>query len=268
MEEQAHRARIRAQFGGSADLYVRSETHSGGDDLGQLVSWAEGGSDRIALDVATGGGHTALALAALVGRVVATDLTPRMLESAAAYARELGVENVDFQEADAENLPFPDNQFDLVSCRIAPHHFPRVARFIQEAARVLKPGGVFLLEDSVVPDDPGLAAFLNRVEKLRDATHVRTLSEVEWRTLIDDAGLRIEATRRIPKAHPFDSWVGRSRTPEPIQQELERAFRDANRFERAAFAIVTDADGKIASYTDEKLLVKARKKVSTSTPGA
>src|SRR5262249_17482018 len=146
--------------GAAADAYVASATHVGGDDLDQLVAWAEGGPEKIALDVATGAGHTALALAPHYGRVVASDLTDRMLETAAAFLGAQGARNVEFRRADAEDLPFADASFDLVSCRIAPHHFDDVAKFVGEAARVLRPGGIFLLEDSVAPPDPEAADFL------------------------------------------------------------------------------------------------------------
>lgn len=259
MDATDHKARVREQFGKSAEAYVASETHASGDDLAQLVSWVEGGPDRVALDVATGGGHTALALAPLFARVVASDLTPRMLESAAAHARELGVQNVDFQQADAEKLPFPDEAFDLVSCRIAPHHFSDVGRFVAEVARVLRPGGVFLLEDSVAPEDTLAADFLNRVEKLRDATHVRTLSESEWRQQIARVGLKPEHVGRFRKTHPFHAWVERARTSDANRQELVRAFGAASPTTRAALKIESDGDGNVLGYSDEKLLVKARK---------
>jgi SAM-dependent methyltransferase len=254
-----HKARVQDQFGASAADYVASAGHAEGDDLAQLVAWAEGGPDRVALDVATGGGHTALALAARYGRVVASDLTERMLAAAAGFIRGRGVGNVEFRQADAEALPFGDAEFDAVSCRIAPHHFPDPARFVAEVARVLRPGGLFLLEDSVVPEDPALDAFINRAEAIRDHTHVRSLSEAAWRGLLEGAGLRVEATAIHPKPHPFDDWVGRSRTSAEDRAALTALFRDASPAARAAFAIVCDDAGEVVVFTDEKILLKGRK---------
>lgn len=254
-----HKQRVQDQFGASAAAYVASRTRAAGDDLAQLVAWAEGAETKVALDVATGGGHTALALAPRYGRVVASDLTPRMLASAAALGRERGLTNVAFVRADAEALPFAGAAFDAVSCRIAPHHFGDVARFVAEVARVLAPGGIFLLEDSAAPDDPALDAFLNRAEALRDATHVRSLSAGGWRDLLARAGLAIEDEVILPKTHPFADWVARARTPDPRRDELTAWFRDAPPAARDAFAITTDADGRVLSYTDEKILLKARK---------
>jgi SAM-dependent methyltransferase len=262
MDESGHKARVREQFGGAAEAYVASATHAGGDDLTQLVAWAEGGPDRIALDVATGGGHTALALAPLFGRVVASDLTPAMLEAAAKHARERGVDNVAFQLAEAESLPFPGGTFDLVACRIAPHHFPDVGRFVAEVSRVLRPGGVFLLEDSVAPESAEAAAFLNRVERLRDPTHVRTLSEPEWREQVGRAGLTLEHVRVFRKTHLFTEWTGRSRTSPEDRRELIRAFGEASPAIRRALAIENDPGGNVTSYSDDNLLLKTRKPAS------
>ena len=89
-----HKARVQDQFGASAAAYVASAGHAAGDDLAQLVAWAEGGPDKAALDVATGGGHTALALATHYGRVVASDLTAPMLAAAEGFIRGRGVGNV------------------------------------------------------------------------------------------------------------------------------------------------------------------------------
>jgi SAM-dependent methyltransferase len=254
-----HKARVQDQFGASAAAYVASAGHAAGEDLAQLVAWAEGGEERIALDVATGGGHTALALAAHYGRVGASDLTAPMLAAAESFIRGKGVANVEFRLADAEALPFADAAFDAVSCRIAPHHFPDPGRFVAEVARVLKPGGLFLLEDSVVPADPALDASINRAEAIRDHTHVRSLSEAAWRGLLTVAGLRVEVSAIHPKPHPFNDWAGRSQTSDADRATLMAHFREASPAARAAFAIVCDDAGEVVTFTDEKILFKARK---------
>lgn len=258
-ETISHKARVQDQFGATAAAYVASAGHAAGDDLAQLVAWAEGGPEKAALDVATGGGHTALALAAHYGRVVASDLTAPMLAAAEGFIRGKGIANVEFRLADAEALPFGDAEFDAVSCRIAPHHFPAPARFVAEVARVLKPGGLFLLEDSVVPENPALDAFVNRAEALRDNTHMRSLSEAEWRGMIEAVGLRVEATTIYPKPHPFDDWVGRSRTSDEDLTALTAHFRAASPAAREVFAIEYDDAGRVTTFTDEKILLKARK---------
>jgi ubiquinone/menaquinone biosynthesis C-methylase UbiE len=254
-----HKERVRAQFGATARGYVSSAGHAAGEDLEQLVAWAEGGPDRAALDVATGGGHLALALARRYGRVVATDLASEMLGEAEAFIQGRGAANVEFRVADAERLPFEDESFDAVSCRIAPHHFGDVWRFVREAARVLGPGGLLLLEDSVTPEDPALGELINRVDALRDPTHVRSLAASEWRRLLADAGLRIEAELEFPKRHELEGWLARARASDAARSKVMATLLDAPPEARAAFAIETDAEGAVVAFTDRKLALKARK---------
>lgn len=170
-------------------------------------------ADR-ALDVATGAGHTALALASHVTEVVATDLTPEMLHAAAGLAGQRGARNVRFEPADAEHLPFPDAAFDIVTSRIAPHHFPDPQAFVREAARVLKPGGRFVLDDNMPPEDPELDAFMNRFEQWRDPSHVRALTPKQWQRWMTEAGLTVTTVTRLAfKRHPWATWTERAQMP-------------------------------------------------------
>ena len=138
------KARVQDYFSRTAASYVVSTTHSAGQDLQRLVEIGEWDGRQHALDIATGGGHTARAIAPYVARVMVTDLTQRMLETAREFLLSQGINNAEFQVADAEQLPFADASFDRVTCRLAAHHFPDAARAVREAARVLKPGGALI----------------------------------------------------------------------------------------------------------------------------
>jgi ubiquinone/menaquinone biosynthesis C-methylase UbiE len=172
------------------------------------------------LDIATGGGHTAKSLAHHVAQVFATDLTREMLVSAHRHV-EQHADNVWFIVADAENLPFLDGSFDAVTCRIAAHHFPHPERFIQEAARVLKPGGKLLLIDNTAPDDE-LDEFINTVEKLRDESHVRCYRSGEWTTWMEEVGLQVLNSRVRKKHLAFTPWVLRTtRSQEQVETVVQ-----------------------------------------------
>src|SRR3972149_2395216 len=148
-----HRRLAQQQFSAHAQNYVTSADHAQSDSLARLVALVQPQPQWRALDIATGGGHTALAFAPHVREVVATDLTREMLLAAEAFIRARGSANVSFRQADAAALPFGDSEFDLVTCRVAPHHFPDCARFVREMAHVLRLGGVAVMVDNVVPDD-------------------------------------------------------------------------------------------------------------------
>lgn len=194
------KAQAQSRFGQYAQVYVNSPLHAVGDDLERLAELVGGNSAWRVLDIATGGGHTALRLSREVGQVIAADLTPTMLHAARAYIQQQGATNVRFSAADAEAMPFASESFDAVTCRIAPHHFPDMFRFVQECARVLKPGGVLVVEDLLVPEDDRAARYLDSFERLRDPSHNRMAADYEWRGMFLDADLTVDTAVDIVKS--------------------------------------------------------------------
>ncbi len=250
--------RAREQFSAAGDAYVRSETHRLGKDLARLVEISEPQSNMRVLDIATGGGHTAIALAPYVKSVSMLDLTPEMLVHARNFARESEVEPVGVIAAAAEAIPFASGSFDLVTCRIAPHHFADVQSFVNEVARVLVQGGAFVLIDSLSPDNKDYDEFINRVEQWRDPSHVRAYSMTEWNAFLTDAGLTLETSEVIVKRHEFASWTERSRMPEGEPQALSDWILSSPQETRDHFSVEVDA-GAVVSFNDFKVLLRARK---------
>jgi ubiquinone/menaquinone biosynthesis C-methylase UbiE len=214
------RSLTQERFGEFARNYVTSSTHAEGEELNRLVEIAQPQPDWVVLDVATGGGHTALRFAPLVAQVIATDITPRMLEAAQAFVREKGAGNVTFEPADAEDLPFEDGVFDLVTCRIAPHHFLSCSRFVCEGSRVLRSGGLLLVQDMIVPEDSQAAGYIDDFERLRDPSHNQAHTQGEWVAMFEATGLRVEHTEQIVKRHAFVPWVERQGRPRDVMQRL------------------------------------------------
>jgi len=212
------KAHSQQRFSQYAQNYVNSETHSQGHDLDRLIELAQPQPDWVVLDIATGGGHTALKFAPHVKKVIASDYAPVMLAQAKAFIEGQGVTNVEFSEADAENLPYPDNTFDLVTCRVAAHHFPDAYKFVTESARVLKPGGILLVQDHLNPDDDKTAAYIESFERLRDPSHNRVFNSYEWQGLYLDADLTVEHWEKINRTAKFTPWVERQGcTPEVVE---------------------------------------------------
>lgn len=255
---QEHKARVQEQFGRSAADYVSSPGHRSGQDLVRLVELTQARPTDVALDVATGGGHTALALAPHVLRIVASDLTPQMLEAAGAFILSQGVTNAAFELADAEHLPFSDESFDIVTCRIAPHHFSAPDRFVAEVARVLRPNGRFVLMDSISPEDEVLDAFINELEQRRDPTHVRSYSLGEWRGFIEAAGMSLETHEAVIRFHEWDSWTARSKMTVEDKAALDAWVLASPQPALDFFEVAIEA-GEIQSFLDLKVLLRARK---------
>jgi len=257
-EAAAIKERVREVFGRTAQAYVASQGHAKGSDLGTLVAWAAPRPTDRALDVSTGGGHTALALAPHVARVTASDLTPRMLEAARQFLTGQGVTNADFVVADAEQLPFLDASFELVTVRIAPHHYADAARAVREMARVLMPGGRLVVIDNIAPEDPLLDEYTNRWEKARDPSHVREYTVSEWRSFLAAAGLRVERMETERRPHPFVDWVERVRMSAAARAALEADMLAAPAQARKYFAVI-ERDGHVESWLTDYLIALAVK---------
>jgi SAM-dependent methyltransferase len=233
----------RKLFGAAATDYANAAVHISGPDLDALLEAAElKGTERV-LDLGCGAGHTTIAVAMRAAHVTGIDVTEEMLAEGRKQLQRRGITNVEFEQGDACALRFGDASFDLVTCRFAAHHFPDAVVSVREAARVLKPGGKYVLVDSLAPEDPGLDTFENTIEFLRDASHVRNLRASEWCRLFSEAGLRPEVRYRAGLALDGADWVKRMRTPPSRVEIIRELFATSTDRQRAAFEIREDPWG-------------------------
>lgn len=256
----SNKARVQAYFSRTAASYVSSPSHSTGSDLKRLIEIGEWDPTLHAIDIATGGGHTALAIAPHVSQITVTDLTPAMLEQAKIFISAQGVSNAHFHVADAENLPFSDNTFDRATCRIAPHHFSDVPQAVNEVARVLKPHGLFLLIDSCVSGNLEQDTFANNVEKWRDSSHVRSYTQEEWQTFFNKANLEVELLEPFRRTHNYDAWTERSQLPIAEKNRLEEYILSSSPSLQAYFEVVKNDTGHLDTFSMEFIILKGRKK--------
>jgi SAM-dependent methyltransferase len=248
--------RVQEQFGPSAAAYVVSPGHAGGDDLQQLLAWGRARRPSRVLDVACGAGHTALAFAGLGVPVVACDLTEPMLQAARRFIHGRDVANVQFVAGDVEALPFRSGVLPVVTCRIAAHHFANLSVALREIARVLAPGGSFLVQDILGHDDPQAAAFITEVERRRDPSHIRAYRAREWKALLRGVGLTVMDEAVLPKLRPWEEWTGRMRMTAEARRDLEAFVRASPPALPAAFDFRLTDTG-VESFTDRMLLLRA-----------
>ena len=187
-----------------AEAFRESPTHREGPDLDVLVQWCEPGPDVKVLDVATGGGHVARRLREEGCTVVTVDPAPGMKADVVAPA---------------DHLPFEDGSFDVVTCRIAPHHFPDIQAAVQEMARVSN--RLLVIEDNVFRGE-----HVEEAERLRDPTHVRCYSEDEWKELVTDAGFEVEQVEPFERRQSVERWLERVETPSDAAARVRELLAD------------------------------------------
>jgi ubiquinone/menaquinone biosynthesis C-methylase UbiE len=220
------KAKVQAQFGAATDKYATSEVHAKGESLAILLELVQPQPDWQVLDVGTGAGHTAMVFAPHVARVIATDLTEGMVAKTAELAAARGLANLETRPADAEALPFEDSSFDLVTSRLAFHHFPNARQAVSEFARVLKPDGVLGFTDNIVVPDKQAAGYYNAYEKLRDPSHNWIYPLVRLQAMFEQAGLQVEATRELSKEFEFHKWADRQHVSEADKEKLLEMMRN------------------------------------------
>lgn len=228
---------VEEQFGPVAEDYARFDYHAAGPDLAPMLAAGElSGSERV-LDIGSGPGHTALLFATRAREVVASDPTAEMLDQGRRLAAERGLDNISFELTAAEKLPFPNGSFDRVTSRQSAHHYADVRAAVREVARVLSPIGRFVLIDTFSPDDDEFDAFLNRIELLRDPSHVRDYRVSEWSEMFAEVGFRLTDLEAWDIPLDFEDWVRRSRTPDAEVTALEACFTQASERVRERFGV-------------------------------
>jgi SAM-dependent methyltransferase len=244
---------VQKQFGRTAAAYVESATHARGEDLDRIVALAtEHGGERI-VDVGTGVGHTLRRVAPTFRRAVGVDATREMLVAGAGVLSGAGVTNALLVQANAATLPIASGSADVVTSRLAAHHFVDAAGAFREIARILRPGGLFVLVDNYAPNEVELDRFINEVETLRDPSHVRNHTVAGWRELLEGAGLRttVDSDAGITKL-TTENWLERSQTPKDRAEEVWRRLRAATPAAVETFQITP------ATFAVRKLILLGR----------
>jgi ubiquinone/menaquinone biosynthesis C-methylase UbiE len=212
-ETNDHKATVREEFTRQAQAYASAAVITDAERLARLVDAIDPHPGDRALEIATGPGYVAMALAQRCREVVGLDLTAAPIAIAQRTSGERGLTNVRFEVGEADNLAYGDNEFDLVVCRFAFHHFLHPEAILAQMCRVCRVGGTVAVQDLYAHENSSRAARCNRIEQLRDTSHTRALALSELIAMMGRAGLEVESVHSDRLTTELEGWLASSQTP-------------------------------------------------------
>lgn len=241
--EQGSGTLAQQMFGPQAGVYAESKVHIRDDSLDAVQRLtAPGFLDGTspygwAVDIGTGAGFTAFAMAEVSDRVVASDITQPMLRQARRISGERELGNVRTAQNAAEALPFADGSLDLITCRVAAHHFRDFEAALDEARRTLRPGGSLVIADSIAPENDSVAQWMNDIELRRDFSHIENRKISVIRRMLEDRGFSVVGSEDERIYLWFNDWVLRTKVAEDEVAALRREFQEASPDVKEAFQV-------------------------------
>lgn len=242
------------QFDKQAALYAVSPIHRKGPSLPYLVDYAAAKSADRVLDVATGTGNAAFALAPFAGEVIGIDVAEQMLEQSRKRASEEGIHNVQFQVGDAENIPFDDGSFSLVIARHAPHHFRDAEQFLREVRRVLTPNGRFVMVDQI-SINARVQSWQDTWQRTRDTSHFLQRTIEQWHRMAKAAGLNWMRHELVAYRMEFAWWVRQAGASEEAIDFLREHARNASTEVRKSSNLEFNGD-EVVAFQDQMMVVR------------
>lgn len=230
-------------FGPQAGVYAKSKVHIRDDSLDSVQRLTNPdvlGIDAPcgwAVDIGTGAGFTAFAMAEIAERVVGSDITRPMLEQARRLSGERSLANVRTTQNAAESLPFASASVDLITCRVAAHHFRDYGEALSEAQRVLRPGRALVIADSVAPEDDAVAQWMNDIELRRDFSHVENRKVSVIRQMLNDRGFDVVESENERIYLLFNDWVLRTKVAHEEVAALFNEFQNSDSDVKEAFQV-------------------------------
>lgn len=253
-----HQDLILDQFTRQATPFNLAQTIASEDALRLLVDFSGAGPDDKVLDVACGGGLVVCAFASVVRHATGIDVTPAMLERCRALARQKNLSNVSWDQGDVQSLPYPDGAFTVVVSRFTFHHFLDPLAVLKEMVRVCAPGGTIVVADVEANADSAKAAEFNRMEILRDPSHVRAMPGAELKQLFRAAGLVETRTGAYELRDELENLLGRS-FPNPGDDDKIRAIFSASAGDDR-LGIPVRRDGRYIHYAYPVILLAATRR--------
>ena len=225
------------QFNNQAKFYSSSKTFSAGESLDILSSLLNKKKFESGLDIGTGAGFAAFELSKSCKKVEATDISEGMINEAKKIMKERKINNLNFNICSAEELNYSDKKFDIVTCRTAAHHFLDVEKFCSEVHRVLKDEGEFIIVDTITSDQIKLNNWHQEVELIRDKSHMKNLSLIEWKNILKISKFSFLDIIQSRVTMNLNDWMERSGTSDKDKKILKDKFQNSDEKIKSFFGI-------------------------------
>ncbi len=235
------------------------QDHADEDDIGRLVELAGPTPTDVVVDMVTGLGHVARAIAPLVKRVDAIDPDPKILVASETITNDFGISNINFSAGRPVNLELEENTYDIYTARLALRHFKdKDSRlFLSEAHRILKPEGRLVLVDMLAPLHSDLVGFQVDLMTCRDPSHVRSYDLAELEILLEKANFDTDCIEIFPMENDFQRWATRLDGGDERARMLEKILMGATGRVKRHFRI-KQTKTKIVSFVTWMILLRAR----------
>ena len=237
------------QFSRRSNAYVACSALMDQADLDAVVGLLDLTGVERGLDVATGTGNLAMALSPHVKDVIGIDITPGMLKLAVQAARERGLDNINNLVGDVEHLPFRESEFDVVTCRFSFHHFPGHRMSLSEMARVLRPGGRLVIEDMLSSEDTAKGEYQNKMENLRDPSHIKHYKASEIERMLQEAGLVVVDMVGGSSDFDLEHWIGMADPPAWKVKSIREMMEASIAGDRSGLDVRLEDGKMVFSYT-------------------
>ena len=225
------------QFNNQAKFYSSSKTFSAGESLDILSSLLNKKKFESGLDIGTGAGFAAFELSKSCKKVEATDISEGMINEAKKIMKERKINNLNFNICSAEELNYSDKEFDIVTCRTAAHHFLDVEKFCSEVHRVLRDEGEFIIVDTITSDQIKLNNWHQEVELIRDKSHIKNLSLIEWKNILKISKFSFLDIIQSRVTMNLNDWMERSGTSDKDKKILKDKFQNSDEKIKSFFGI-------------------------------
>lgn len=249
---------VQKQFAKTVEAFSKFAVRDTPEVVAEKIAFAKPQLTDIALDVACGPGTLVLALAPRVRFARGADLTLEMLRQAREFQAERQISNAAFDQADAEQLPYADGMFDLVTCQFSFHHMPKPVLAIREMVRVAKTEGRLMMIDTLAPESDSKFELHNRIDSVRDPSHTESLRLTTFLGIFDNLGLEILRQSLKRRERSFNQWMLRAGL-EPFHkryQEARKLLEESVHGDRAGYSAKPQGDDILIVHNEGIFLLQ------------